>query len=119
MSETTQPKLTNREYQYGFVTDVESVEFPAGLDEDVIRRLSAIKGEPAFVLEFRLKAYRHWLTMTEPTWAHVTYPPVDFQAIRYYSAPKKRGAEFGSPKTLDDVDAEVIETFKRLGIPLS
>jgi Fe-S cluster assembly protein SufB len=119
MSESTQPKLTNREYQYGFVTDVESVEFPAGLDEDVIKRLSAIKGEPAFVLEFRLKAYRHWLTMTEPKWAHVRYPPVDFQAIRYYSAPKKRGAEFGSPKTLDDVDAEVIETFKRLGIPLS
>jgi Fe-S cluster assembly protein SufB len=118
-SQTTQPKLTNREYQYGFVTDVETVEFPVGLDEAVIRRLSAIKGEPEFVLEFRLKAYRHWLTMTEPTWAHVKYPPIDYQALRYYSAPKKRGAEFGSPNSLEEVDAEVIETFKRLGIPLS
>ena len=82
--------FSNREYKYGFVTDVESESFPKGLNEDVIRRLSAIKEEPDFVLDFRLKAYRHWLKMVEPKWAHVAYPPIDFQDLRYYSAPKKR-----------------------------
>lgn len=108
-------QLTHREYKYGFVTEVETEEFPKGLNEDIIRRLSDIKGEPDFIREYRLKAFRHWLTMKEPTWAHVTYAPVDFQDIRYYSAPKKRGE---GPKSLDEVDKEVLDTFKRLGIPL-
>jgi Fe-S cluster assembly protein SufB len=108
--------FSNREYKYGFVTDVESESFPKGLNEDVIRRLSAIKEEPDFVLDFRLKAYRHWLKMVEPTWAHVAYPPIDFQDLRYYSAPKKKG---DGPKSLEEVDAEIIATFNRLGIPLS
>src|SRR4051812_46185210 len=82
--------FSNREYKYGFVTDIEADEFPKGLSEDVIRRLSEIKGEPDFVLEFRLKAYRYWLKMEEPKWAHVAYPPIDFQDLRYYSAPKKK-----------------------------
>lgn len=111
-----QPQLSNREYKYGFVTDIESEEFPKGLNEDLIRRLSAIKGEPDFVLEFRLKAFRHWLTMTEPKWADVSYPPIDFQDIRYYSAPKKKT---DGPKSLDEVDAEILATFDRLGIPLA
>jgi Fe-S cluster assembly protein SufB len=109
-------RFSNREYKYGFVTDVESEEFPKGLDEDVIRRLSQIKGEPEFVLDFRLKAFRHWLTLKEPTWAHVDYPPIDFQDIRYYSAPKKKT---DGPKSLEEVDAEVLATFDRLGIPLA
>jgi Fe-S cluster assembly protein SufB len=109
-------RFSNREYKYGFVTDVESEEFPKGLSEDVIRRLSQIKGEPDFVLEFRLKAFRHWLTLKEPTWAHVDYPPIDFQDIRYYSAPKKKT---DGPKSLEEVDAEVLATFDRLGIPLA
>ncbi len=108
-------QLTHREYKYGFVTDVETEEFPKGLNEDIIRRLSDIKGEPDFIREYRLRAFRHWQTMKEPTWAHVTYAPVDFQDIRYYSAPKKRGE---GPKSLDEVDKEVLDTFKRLGIPL-
>jgi len=110
-----QVQVANREYKYGFVTDIESDAFPKGLDEDVIRRLSAIKGEPEFVLEFRLKAFRYWQTMTEPTWAHVKYPPIDFQNIIYYSAPKKKG---DGPTSLADIDQEVLDTFNRLGIPL-
>jgi Fe-S cluster assembly protein SufB len=109
-------QFSNREYKYGFVTDVESDAFPKGLSEDVIRRLSEIKGEPSFVLDFRLKAYRHWLKMAEPTWAHVSYPKIDFQDIRYYSAPKKKG---DGPKSLDEIDKEVLDTFNRLGIPLA
>src|SRR4051812_39358809 len=89
--ETAKSQFSNREYKYGFVTQVESEEFPKGLSEDVIRRLSAIKNEPEFILAFRLKAYRHWLKMTEPKWAHVTYDAIDFQDLRYYSAPKKKG----------------------------
>lgn len=108
--------LTHREYKYGFVTDVETEEFPKGLSEATINRLSDIKGEPDFIREYRLKAFRHWLTMTEPKWAHVHYPPIDFQDIRYYSAPKKRGE---GPKSLDEIDAEVLKTFNRLGIPLN
>lgn len=80
--------LLDREYQHGFTTDIEVDTFDPGLDEDVIRRLSAIKGEPEFLLEWRLKAYRHWLTMSPPKWSSVHYPPVDYQAISYYSAPK-------------------------------
>jgi Fe-S cluster assembly protein SufB len=81
--------LANREYKYGFVTDIEAVSLPRGLNEDIIRQLSAIKNEPDFMLEWRLKAYRHWLTMKEPHWANVKYKPVNYQDISYYSAPKK------------------------------
>jgi len=109
-------QLSNREYKYGFVTNVEVEEFPKGLNEVIIRRLSAIKGEPEFVLEFRLRAFRHWLTMTEPKWAPVAYNEIDYQDLRYYSAPKKRGE---GPKSLDEVDKEILDTFNRLGIPLA
>jgi Fe-S cluster assembly protein SufB len=106
--------LTQREYQYGFVTSIEADEVPPGLNEDTIRLISAKKGEPAWLLEWRLKAYRHWLTMVEPDWAQVAYPPIDFQAISYYSAPKQK------PKlqSLDEVDPELLDTFAKLGIPL-
>ena len=107
--------LVKREYKEGFVTDIEADTLPPGLDEDVIRSLSAIKGEPEFMLEWRLNAYRKWLEMTEPEWAHVNYPPIDFQAISYYSAPKSK--EDG-PKSLDEVDPKLIETYNKLGIPL-
>jgi len=109
-------QLTDREYKYGFVTDVEVEEFPKGLDEGIVRRLSAVKNEPDFVLEFRLKAFRHWQTMTEPKWAHVAYSEIDYQNLRYYSAPKKRGE---GPKSLDEIDKEILDTFNRLGIPLT
>ena len=102
-------------YKYGFVTDIESDDVPPGLNEDIIRLISRKKGEPAFLLEWRLKAYRHWLTMTEPTWANVHHPPIDYQAIRYYSAPKQRK----QLDSLDQVDPKLIETFDKLGIPLA
>ncbi len=103
------------EYTAGFVTDVEVDTFPPGLDENVIRRLSKIKNEPEFMLEYRLKAYRHWLEMKEPDWAQLKIDPIDYQAISYYSAPKKKG---DGPKSLDEVDPELLETYKKLGIPL-
>lgn len=109
-------QIVDREYKYGFVTQVEAEAFPKGLNEDVIRQISAIKNEPTFVLDFRLKAFRFWQKMAEPTWAHVQYPPIDFQDIRYYSAPKKKG---DGPKNLEDIDQEILDTFNRLGIPLS
>jgi Fe-S cluster assembly protein SufB len=109
-------QIVDREYKYGFVTQVEAEAFPKGLNEDVIRQISAIKNEPAFVLDFRLKAFRFWQKMAEPSWAHVQYPPIDFQDIRYYSAPKKKG---DGPKKLEDIDQEILDTFNRLGIPLS
>lgn len=102
------------DYKYGFVTEVETDSFAKGLNEDVIRAISEKKNEPAFLLEFRLKAYRKWLEMTEPHWPNVSYPKIDFQNIRYYSAPKKK-AKLGS---LDEVDPAVLQTFERLGIPL-
>jgi Fe-S cluster assembly protein SufB len=102
------------EYKYGFVTEVETDSIPKGLNEDVIRTISAKKNEPDFLLEFRLKAYRKWLEMKVPTWPNVTYPPIDFQNICYYSAPKKKMAL----NNLDEVDPEVLKTFERLGIPL-
>ena len=107
--------FTNLEYKYGFETDVETVEFPKGLDEDIVKRISSVKNEPEFVTEFRLRAYRHWLKMKEPEWAHLEYQKTDFQDLRYYSAPKKLGE---GPKSLDEVDEEVLKTFERLGIPL-
>jgi Fe-S cluster assembly protein SufB len=109
-------ELTNREYQYGFVTDIEAETAPRGLSEEVIRFISAKKNEPEFMLEWRLKAYRHWLTMEEPKWQNVHYPAIDYQNIFYYSAPKKKGA---GPKSLTEVDPEVLKTFDKLGISLA
>jgi len=103
------------DYKYGFVTDVEADTVPKGLNEDVIRLISRKKGEPEFLLEFRLKAYRWWLDQREPRWAHVEFPPIDYQNIRYYSAPKPAKPKLGS---LSEVDPEVLATFERLGIPL-
>jgi Fe-S cluster assembly protein SufB len=107
--------LANQEYKYGFFTDVEADVIPAGLNDDVIRLISAKKHEPQWMLEWRLRAYRHWLTMTEPTWANVHYPPIDYQAIRYFAAPK---SESQKPKSLDEVDPEILRTYEKLGIPL-
>lgn len=107
--------LVDQPYKYGFVTDIESDALPPGLNEDVIRAISAKKNEPAFLLEFRLKAYRRWLTMTEPTWPDVDYPPIDYQKIVYYSAPKQEKKK----QSLDEVDPALLETFDKLGIPLS
>lgn len=112
---TNEDRFSNREYKYGFVTDIETDEFAKGLDESVINKLSDIKQEPDFVRQFRLKAFRHWQTLKTPEWAHVSYPPINFQDIRYYSAPKKKG---DGPKSMDEVDKELVDTFNRLGIPL-
>jgi Fe-S cluster assembly protein SufB len=114
MSTEQLQELTQRQYQAGFVTDVEADTLPPGLNEDVIRVISAKKGEPEFMLEWRLKAYRHWLTLKEPRWQKVHYNPIDYQAIRYYSAPKQK------PKldSLDQVDPEILRTYEKLGIPL-
>ncbi len=102
-------------YKFGFVTDVEQDSIPPGLSEDVIRFISAKKGEPEWLLEWRLKSYRHWLTMTEPHWPNVTYGPIDYQSIVYYAAPK---AKASGPKSLDEVDPEILATYEKLGIPL-
>ena len=107
--------LANQEYKYGFYTDVETDSAPPGLNEDIIRLISAKKEEPEFMLEWRLKAYKHWLTMTEPKWPNVQYPPIDYQSIVYYSAPK---SQEDGPQSLDEVDPELLETYKKLGIPL-
>ena len=107
-------KIIHKEYTPGFVTDLESDTFPPGLSEDVIRAISAKKHEPDWMLAWRLEAYRHWLTMTEPTWAQVRYEKVDYQSISYYSAPKVKEG----PKSLDEVDPKLLETYKKLGIPL-
>ena len=107
--------LTNKEYKYGFYTEVETDTVPPGLNEDVIRLISAKKKEPEFMLEWRLKAYRHWLTLKEPSWANVHYPPIDYQSIVYYSAPK---SQEDRPKSLDEVDPELLKTYEKLGIPL-
>lgn len=93
-------------YKYGFVTDIEAETAPKGLNEDIIRFISAKKGEPDWLLDFRLKAYRHWIGLTEPRWAKVDYPPIDYQDIYYYSAPKSAK----EPKTLEDVDPELLKT---------
>jgi Fe-S cluster assembly protein SufB len=108
-------ELTNQDYKAGFVTDIESETIPAGLSEDVVRLISAKKNEPEWMLEWRLKAYRHWLTMKEPTWQNVHYPKIDYQSIVYYSAPKTRK---DAPKSLEDVDPKLLETYEKLGIPL-
>ena len=103
------------DYKYGFVTDIESESLKPGLGEDTIRFISAKKNEPEWLLEWRLKALRHWKKLECPTWPHVNYPPVDFQDISYYSAPKKKG---DGPKSLDEVDPKLLETYEKLGVPL-
>jgi Fe-S cluster assembly protein SufB len=108
--------FANQEYKWGFVTEIGADAVPPGLNEDVIRLISAKKREPAFMLEWRLKAYRNWLTMQEPTWANVHYPPIDYNAIVYYSAPKTRK---DGPKSLEEVDPELLRTYEKLGIPLN
>jgi Fe-S cluster assembly protein SufB len=110
----TLDQWAKQEYKYGFVTDVEAESVPPGLNEDVIRLISAKKQEPEYMLEWRLKAFRHWQTMTEPTWHNVHYPPIDYQDIVYYSAPKQQ-AKYNS---LDEVDPKLLETYEKLGIPL-
>ena len=117
MSETADKleKLVSRGYEHGFVTDIESDTVPPGLDEDVVRLISRKKGEPLFLTEWRLKALRHWRTLREPHWAHVSYKPIDYQAISYYSAPKART---DGPKSLDEVDPKLLETYEKLGVPL-
>ena len=107
--------LVERPYEHGFVTDIDADTFPPGLDEDVIRRISRKKNEPQFLLDWRLKAYRHWLTMTEPKWAKVHHDRIDYQQISYYSAPKQ---DKDAPKSLDEVDPKLLETYEKLGIPL-
>jgi len=116
---STEPKyiesLVNRRYEHGFITDIDSDNLPPGLNEDIVRAISKKKNEPKFMLEWRLKAYRHWLTMQEPTWAHVHYPKIDYQSISYFSAPK---SDEERPKSLDEVDPKLLETYEKLGIPL-
>ncbi|MBE9231101.1 Fe-S cluster assembly protein SufB [Cuspidothrix issatschenkoi LEGE 03284] len=108
--------LVNQPYKYGFVTDIEADTIPRGLSEDVVRLISAKKNEPEFMLEYRLRAYHQWLKMTEPTWPHVKYPPINYQDIIYYSAPKQKKEKLNS---LDEVDPTLLETFAKLGIPLN
>ncbi|MBI4209503.1 MAG: Fe-S cluster assembly protein SufB [Deltaproteobacteria bacterium] len=110
----TLKEITEEEYQWGFVTDIEEERIPSGLDEKIIQLLSEKKGEPEWMLEWRLRAYRHWLTLKEPKWANVHYGPIDYQAITYYSAPKKRQ----ELKSLDEVDPEIRKTFEKLGISI-
>ncbi|MEM8546799.1 MAG: Fe-S cluster assembly protein SufB, partial [Pseudomonadota bacterium] len=107
--------LVERKYKHGFVTDIESDTFPPGLDESVIAAISAKKNEPEWMLEWRLKAYRTWLDMRSPEWAHVEHPPIDYNAISYFSAPKK---DSDRPQSLDEVDPKLLETYDKLGIPL-
>ncbi len=116
MSSSTQlDQLVGQEYQYGFTTALETDIIPRGLSEDVVRLISAKKQEPEFMLEWRLKAYRHWLTMTEPTWQNVTYNKIDYQDIIYYAAPKTKT---DGPKSMDDVDPDLLKMFDKLGVPL-
>ena len=104
--------LATKEYKYGFETEVETDAFEPGLNEDIVRRLSAVKGEPAWLLEYRLKAFKVWQTMREPTWHNLKIEPIDYQGLSYYSAPKKKPAL----ASMDDVDPEVRKTFEKLGI---
>jgi Fe-S cluster assembly protein SufB len=108
-------ELIKSEYEHGFVTNIESETLPPGLNEDTVRFISAKKNEPEFMLEWRLRAYQHWLTLEEPNWASVEHPPIDYQAISYFSAPKKKG---DGPKSLDEVDPELLDTYNKLGIPI-
>ncbi|MDH3456919.1 MAG: Fe-S cluster assembly protein SufB [Gemmatimonadota bacterium] len=114
MSSSAIDRQVQQPYKYGWSTDIESELAPKGLNEDIIRFISEKKQEPEWMVEWRLSAYRHWLTMKEPRWANVTYPPVDYQAIHYYAAPKQQK----QPGSLDEVDPKLLETFEKLGIPL-
>ena len=118
MTDSTQAleRLATSDYKYGFVTDIEQETVPPGLNEDVIRLISTKKQEPDWLLEWRLQAYRHWLTLQEPKWARVHYPPIDYQTISYYAAPKQKG---DAPKSLDEIDPELRRTYEKLGIPLA
>ena len=117
MSSTeTIDRFVAQEYKWGFYTDVEADTLPPGLNEGVVRHISAKKEEPEWLREWRLKALRHWQEMAEPTWPHVEYPPVDFQAISYYSAPGAKDKD--RPKSLDEVDPKLLETYDKLGVPL-
>jgi len=115
MTDKQLERLVGRKYEHGFVTEIEADTVPPGLNEDVIRLISHKKNEPEWLCEWRLSAWRHWLTMREPRWAHVHYDPIDYQAISYYSAPKSRK---DGPKSLDEVDPKLLETYEKLGIPL-
>ena len=108
-------ELANQDYKYGFVTEIDEDRLPPGLSEEIVRIISAKKDEPEWLLEWRLKAYRHWHDDDRPEWQNVHYPPIDYQAITYYSAPKKDGE---GPKSLDEVDPELLATYEKLGIPL-
>ncbi len=114
MSQSAIDQHVSQPYKYGWSTDIESELAPVGLNEDIIRLISDKKGEPQWMLEWRLKAYRSWLKMEEPVWANITYPPVDYQAIHYYAAPKQKKA----PTSLEEVDPKLLETYEKLGIPL-
>ena len=116
MTSTSTRDLVSQPYKYGFVTEIETEKIAKGLSEEVVRLISAKKEEPDFLLEFRLKAFRHWLTLEEPDWASLGYPPIDYQDIVYYAAPKQQEAKKAS---LDEVDPKLLETFDKLGIPLS
>src|SRR5262249_45498206 len=111
---STIAELANREYTAGFYTDIETEAVPRGLNEDIVRLISAKKGEPDWLLQWRLKAYRHWLTMAEPKWPNVHYPPIDYQDVIYYAAPKPKK----QLNSLDEVDPELRRTFEKLGISL-
>ena len=115
MSNEELKKIAETEYQYGFETHIEQDTLPPGLDEGVITHISRMKNEPDWLLEFRLNAYRHWLTLEQPDWGHLNIKPIDYQAISYYSAPKSKKA---GPKSLDEVDPELLRTYEKLGIPL-
>lgn len=118
MSESQNPhiqSLVKKDYEHGFVTDIEMDNFDPGLSEEIIRKISAKKNEPEFMLQWRLKAYEHWLTMSEPTWAHVKFNPINYQDIIYYAAPKSMA---DAPKSLEEVDPKLLETYNKLGIPL-
>ncbi|MDR9438820.1 MAG: Fe-S cluster assembly protein SufB [Halomonas sp.] len=115
MASQEMEQLVRRDYKEGFVTDIESDTVPPGLDESTIAFISNKKGEPEWMLEWRLKAYHQWLKMTPPSWAHLDYPPIDYQAISYYSAPKR---DEDRPQSLDEVDPKLLETYEKLGIPL-
>jgi Fe-S cluster assembly protein SufB len=114
-STSTIEQFATQEYKFGFITDVEQEIVPPGLNEDVVRLISAKKEEPEWMLEWRLKAYRHWLTMEEPRWPNVHYEPIDYQAMSYWAGPKKKGE---GPKSLDEIDPEILKTYEKLGIPL-
>lgn len=114
MNKTKIEDSAGDKYKYGFITDVETKSAPKGLNEEIIHFISQQKNEPTWLLEWRLKAYRHWLTLTEPTWANVIYPKIDYQDLYYYSAPKQKVA----PKSMEDINPEILETYKKLGIPL-